>query len=483
MTLGSKDFLAKPIVKALLLRKVETLVQHRLSKLALHRERLEKEELRREIAVLSERMFNTNLVETPIQTITSGIGALLARSDLAEEVQSELARLKKIAGQAASLYRIPTTGVTSNTQFDAVTKSFLLSELMSNSNPSPTDDNMHTFSTVLVDGPMVAGLTQWSFNVFEHTEEELLVLAKQMFIHLDLLNHFDIKTEVLERFLVVVRQNYNANPYHNWRHAFDVTQATFCYLTHFQGHSYLTQLDVLALLVASLCHDLGHPGVNNAFMTSTLSDVAILYNDQSVLENFHAASLFQLINQHPDLNIFQSLNKSKFREIRKLIIECIIATDPAMHYEYVSKLSAKMESDQGAWNGEMADQRLLLMKSILKMADISNVARLWDGPGYEWSQRVSLEFFTQGDREKALGYDVAAFLDRDATTISKNSMNFIDFVAAPLFLNLGKLNAEFDDQVVTLLTLNRHRWELESLKEKKLSAPVVESKNEILVHK
>ena len=285
--------------------------------------------------------------------------------------------------------------------------------------------------------------------------------------NLDLLNHFDIKVDVLERFLVVVKQNYNDNPYHNWRHAFDVTQATFCYLTHFQGHTHLTQLDLLALLVASLCHDLGHPGVNNAFMTSTLSDVAIVYNDQSVLENFHAASLFQLINRHPDLNIFQSLSKAKFREIRKLIIECIIATDPAMHYEYVSKLSAKVESDQPAWNGEMADQRLLLMKSILKMADISNVARLWDGPGFEWSQRVSQEFFTQGDREKALGNEVAAFLDRDATTTSKNSMNFIDFVAAPLFLNLGKLNSDFEDQVVTILTLNRHRWELESHKEKK----------------
>jgi hypothetical protein len=78
---------------------------------------------------------------------------------------------------------------------------------------------------------------------------------------------------------------------------------------------------------------------------------------------------------------------------------------------------------------------------------------------------VSQEFFTQGDREKAMGNEVAAFLDREATTICKNSLNFIDFVAAPLFINLGKLNEEFQDQVVTLLTLNRHRWELEAQKE------------------
>jgi high affinity cGMP-specific 3',5'-cyclic phosphodiesterase 9 len=60
------------------------------------------------------------------------------------------------------------------------------------------------------------------------------------------------------------------------------------------------------------------------------------------LENFHAASLFQLLRQRPDLNIFASLPRAKFKEVRKIIIECIIATDPAVHYEYVSKLAGKV---------------------------------------------------------------------------------------------------------------------------------------------
>jgi len=355
--------------------------------------------------------------------------------------------------------------------FDAVTRSFLLNELAMTM-PIVAEENLLNFSSISVDAPSFEGLTQWSFNVFERTEEELLVLAKQMFVHLDLLNHFDIKPDVLERFLVVVKQNYNANPYHNWRHAFDVTQASFCFLTQFQGHTKLTQLDMLGLLVASLCHDLGHPGVNNAYMVSTMSDLAVLYNDQSVLENFHAASLFQLIRQRPDLNIFASLSRAKFKEVRKIIIECIIATDPAVHYEYVAKLSGKVASDSPEWNRDMPDQRLLLMKSIIKMADISNAARAWDGPGYEWSQRVSQEFFAQGDREKAMGQEVAGFLDRDATTVCKNSMNFIDFVAAPLFHMLGKLNRDFDEQVVTLLTLNRRLWDALAKKEAAAAQPV-----------
>ncbi len=107
---------------------------------------------------------------------------------------------------------------------------------------------------------------EWTFDVFEHDEDELLALAKQMFVQLDLLRHFNIKEEVLERFLLLVRQHYKPNAYHNWRHAFDVTQASFSYVTHFGGHQHLTPLDLLALLVASLCHDIGHPGFNNVFM-------------------------------------------------------------------------------------------------------------------------------------------------------------------------------------------------------------------------
>lgn len=360
---------------------------------------------------------------------------------------------------------------------DDVTKSYLANELKIS--PSvPGSANLASFSRYLVfvvrwfvvlllsasiqlDDPIVEEVTQWKFNVFERTEDELLVLAKTMFTHLGLLQEFGIDEDKLEKFLVVVKQNYKNNPYHNWIHAFDVTQATFCFLTHFHGHKLLTNLDVLAILVASLCHDVGHPGVNNAFMVSTSSELALLYNDQSVLENYHTATLFRLLKDHPELNIFSNLPPAKFKEIRKLIIECVIATDPAVHYEYVTKLSSKADSDKVDWNREDAGERLLLMKAIIKMADISNVAREWDRAGFEWSRRVTEEFFNQGDKEKELGYEVAAFLDREATTIFKNSMNFIDFFAAPLFKNLGRLHKDFDQEITTILYLNRGKWEAE----------------------
>lgn len=110
---GSKDFLAKPLIKALLLRKVELHLAHRQSKMELQRERLEKEELRKareeresttfffflikfppnkqEVAALSEMMGRrTGIVETPVQTITNIISSLLAHQNVPAEIRLEL---------------------------------------------------------------------------------------------------------------------------------------------------------------------------------------------------------------------------------------------------------------------------------------------------------------------------------------------------------------------------------------------------------
>jgi len=301
----------------------------------------------------------------------------------------------------------------------------------------------------------------WTFNVFDFNENELLYLTKQIFVQLDLLQHFSIPEKVFEQFLLAVRENYRNNPYHNWRHAFDVTQACCSYIIQFDGQKYLTRLDILALLVASLCHDLDHPGVSNTFMTTTASELALLYNDNSVLENHHASSLFRLLQRRPDADILASLDKAQFKELRKSVIEMIVATDSSLHYEYVTKLSAKAASQTPEWDANNPGERLLLLKCIIKMADISNVARLWDH-GFHWSELVTEEFFAQGDRERSMGFPVAAFLDRTATSMTKNSMNFIDFVAAPFFKAMGKLDKKFDEQVVSTLIANRARWEAES---------------------
>ena len=54
----------------------------------------------------------------------------------------------------------------------------------------------------------------------------------------------------------------------------------------------LSNLDLLACLLASVCHDVAHPGFTNKFIIATYDHLALVYNDQSVLENMHASTCF-----------------------------------------------------------------------------------------------------------------------------------------------------------------------------------------------
>lgn len=60
----------------------------------------------------------------------------------------------------------------------------------------------------------------------------------------------------------------------------------------------------MALLMAAIMHDYRHPGVNNSYLIRHLDPLAIIYNDSSVLENFHASEGFKLM-MDPMFDIFK----------------------------------------------------------------------------------------------------------------------------------------------------------------------------------
>jgi hypothetical protein len=112
----------------------------------------------------------------------------------------------------------------------------------------------------------------------------------------------------LTTFLVACRAAYNTFvPYHNFRHAVDVLQATFNFLVHIGAlppyplqsgadvtptpksplAALLKPFEALTLLISAIGHDVGHPGVNNGFLVVLNAPLAQLYNDRSVLESFH----------------------------------------------------------------------------------------------------------------------------------------------------------------------------------------------------
>lgn len=133
-----------------------------------------------------------------------------------------------------------------------------------------------------------------------------------------------------------------------------------------------TDLEILAALFAAAIHDVDHPGVSNQFLINTSerpsvragpaglevgpaglgagptlapprgghpgwvvsssdcpnltwapdSELALMYNDESVLENHHLAVGFKLL-QEDNCDIFQNLGKRQRQSLRKMVIDMV----------------------------------------------------------------------------------------------------------------------------------------------------------------
>ena len=130
-----------------------------------------------------------------------------------------------------------------------------------------------------------------------------------------------------------------AHRFHNAQHAADVLYGTHMLIVQ-SGVVELFALErshLLALLISAAVHDVRHPGVTNAFLVNSNDPLAITYNDRSVLESFHCAEAFRLM-QHPARNLLHALDAKTYREVRSLVVRMVLATDMAEHFSHVTEL-------------------------------------------------------------------------------------------------------------------------------------------------
>jgi hypothetical protein len=166
--------------------------------------------------------------------------------------------------------------------------------------------------------------------VFGLSVDEQFDSIVMMFQHLGILKSFGVAESTLRTFVTASHESYLDNPYHNFTHAFDVTQAMFVLLTTMNVQRCLRSIDVFAIMVASLCHDCGHPGVTNSYLIATNSPLTRRCKDQSILEHHHCSTAFELILEM-EPNLLTNLSVLDRVEFKNAVETCILATDMAKH--------------------------------------------------------------------------------------------------------------------------------------------------------
>jgi len=299
-------------------------------------------------------------------------------------------------------------------------------------------------------------INSFEFDVLALDEKQLTVIIRYIFSRKHLLREFGVRGDVFDTFVEKIRSGYRPEPrYHSFHHGCDVMHTVYRFLDVTGAAEYMTNLEFFASLVAALAHDVGHPGVNNGFLVRTKDELALLHNDMSPLENMHAATLYEIMRD-PNNDIMAALSDEHWKKCRKQILTCILQTDMAFHFdnlkkldmfeevsgsEVVSFLSKRAAGDSTCLVPDcLADPatRLLLQETFLHAADLSNPVK--PPHAYEnWVERVTDEFFAQGDLEKSLGLLASPMCDRETTNIPTMQIGFIDFIITPFYSSLFKL--------------------------------------------
>ncbi|XP_070272528.1 3',5'-cyclic-AMP phosphodiesterase 4C isoform X2 [Myotis yumanensis] len=247
---------------------------------------------------------------------------------------------------------------------------------------------------------------KWGLDVFKVAElsgnRPLTAIIFSIFQKRDLLKTFQIPVDTLATYLLTLEGHYHADvAYHNSLHAADVAQSTHVLLAMPALEAVFTDLEVLAAIFASAIHDVDHPGVSNQFLINTNSELALMYNDASVLENHHLAVGFKLL-QAENCNVFQNLGTKEWLSLRRMVIDIVLATDMSKHMNLLADLKTMVETKKVTSLG------VLLLDN--------------------YSDRIQ-----QGDRERESGLDISPMCDKHTASVEKSQVGFIDYIAHPLW--------------------------------------------------
>lgn len=311
-------------------------------------------------------------------------------------------------------------------------------------------------------GKCLADIDRWGVDIFRIGDlsngRPLTCVAYTTFTSRDLLKTMMIPPKTFLNFMMTLEDHYvKDNPFHNSLHAADVTQSTHVLLNTPALESVFTPLEVTAALFAACIHDVDHPGLTNQFLINSSSELALMYNDESVLENHHLAVAFKLL-QNEGCDIFCNLSKKQRQTLRKMVIDMVLSTDMSKHMSLLADLKTMVETKKVAGSGVLLldnyTDRIQVLENLVHCADLSNPTKplsLYR----RWVALLMEEFFQQGDKERDAQMDISPMCDRHSATIEKSQVGFIDYIVHPLWETWADLVHPDAQDILDTLEENR----------------------------
>nr|XP_020450522.1 cGMP-specific 3',5'-cyclic phosphodiesterase isoform X2 [Monopterus albus] len=298
-------------------------------------------------------------------------------------------------------------------------------------------------------------LLDFSFSDFDLSDIETTLATIRMFVDLNLVQNFQMKYKDLCQWILSVKKNYRKNVvYHNWRHALNTSQCMFALLKSGRLQNNLNDLEVLALMIATLCHDLDHRGVNNSYIQRSDHPLAQLYC-HSTMEHHHFDQCLMILNS-PGNQILSGLSLDEYKTTLKMIKRAILATDLALYMKRREEFFELTKNSQFVWENE--HHRDLLRSMLMTACDISAITKPWPVQK-RIAELVATEFFEQGDKERQeLNIEPSDLMNREKRDkIPSMQVSFIDAICIQLYETLAGMS-EYCSPLLEGCQKNRQHW-------------------------
>ncbi|KAL4635025.1 cAMP-specific 3',5'-cyclic phosphodiesterase 4B isoform X1 [Arapaima gigas] len=308
-------------------------------------------------------------------------------------------------------------------------------------------------------------LNKWGLNIFtvsEYSQNRPLTCIMYAIFQANLLKTFKIPADTFVTYMMTLEDHYHADvAYHNSLHAADVAQSTHILLSTPALDAVFSDLEILAAIFAAAIHDVDHPGVSNQFLINTNSELALMYNDESVLENHHLAVGFKLL-QEENCDIFQNLSKKQRQTLRKMVIDMVLATDMSKHMSLLADLKTMVETKKVTSSGVLLldnyTDRIQVLRNMVHCADLSNPTKSLE-LYRQWTDRIMEEFFHQGDKERERGMEISPMCDKHTASVEKSQVGFIDYIVHPLWETWADLVHPDAQDILDTLEDNRNWYQ------------------------
>eukprot|EP00339_Tiarina_fusa_P025260 CAMPEP_0117016014 /NCGR_PEP_ID=MMETSP0472-20121206/12683_1 /TAXON_ID=693140 ORGANISM="Tiarina fusus, Strain LIS" /NCGR_SAMPLE_ID=MMETSP0472 /ASSEMBLY_ACC=CAM_ASM_000603 /LENGTH=1517 /DNA_ID=CAMNT_0004719937 /DNA_START=135 /DNA_END=4688 /DNA_ORIENTATION=+ len=322
-----------------------------------------------------------------------------------------------------------------------------------------TKESMLSLATTIKEGSMVRDEISRiiDFPVFDKKAAKLKVDP-------DTIELSKAVQDQLRDYVSFIASMYRDNPFHNFKHASNVSMAANKYMQRIIDDTLAQQMShplaQFAVIFAALMHDVDHTGVSNAQLVKEQKRIAVVYNNKSVAEQNSTDLAWSVLMdaEYKDLQVAIYGNAAEFERFRKLVVNAVMATD--LFDEDL--IADRNERWQAAFNEDhrdpsMSDKELenlratIVMEHIMQASDIGHTMQHFHS--YKrWNERLYCEVYAS--------YEDGRLEEDPSKDWYEGEIKFFDQFVIPLAKKLNECGrfGNAGEDAFTSAQANRKEW-------------------------